>query len=84
MTTLSHDQVLAYDSSGNHLVPTHIRVGDKIDYKKNGCRGAFQCIVIAKGDSRIKVLPVSHDGIKLDGKPIWISRTAGILRVYPQ
>lgn len=36
---------LAYDSTGNHLVKIPLRIGDRVQWKRNGQVGAIDAVV---------------------------------------
>lgn len=77
--------VRAYDSSGNRRVPTPIKVGDLIDWKKQGTPGAYRCRVLGlkkddRAELRIRVQVLSHDGAPVHAQRYITDRH--ILRVY--
>lgn len=77
--------VRAYDASGNRRVPTPVKVGDLIDWKKQGTPGAYRCRVLGmkkddRANLRIRVQVLSHEGKPMHAERYITDRN--ILRVH--
>lgn len=79
--------VRAYDDAGLARVPTECRVGDLLQWKRDGSRGAYRCRVLrfkdeADGTLRLRIRVLSHDGREVEPWTTWIT-DRGVLRVIP-
>ena len=76
--------VSAYDSD-HQRKQLPVRVGDEVEWKKNGVAGGYRCRVTALGKTKVQVLLLYHTwspAQSLDSRrPVWINRR--VQRVYP-
>lgn len=78
--------VTAYDDTGDRRIPTPLRLGDEIDWKRTGTAGSYRARVLGfrpdnSGRTRILIDLRSHDGRPIPGGRVR-SITSGILRVH--
>lgn len=54
----------AYDHDGNRTVQIDLRVGDEVEWKKNGLPGTVRCKVISMTSTRVKIRGIATYVVK--------------------
>lgn len=57
---LPHDEVIAIDLSGYGYAPTKVAIGEQLEYKRNGQRGAHLCEGLDMTAAKFKLVPIWH------------------------
>lgn len=72
------ETVLAYDQTGDALVPTPCEIGAVVEWKRSGMRWSALCRVLEFRGERMKLQPLLHswhpDRPLTGARPVWAKR----------